>query len=347
MQKSPVDKEIATGELNRMLALAAGNFDQACVLFHNSENEDEKKILAGFGANRSVRITEPGNALTALNPMLAANDSYLFGLLSYDLKNEIEELASRHENNIGFPALHFFDPEILVKKSFGSELFIQGERQKLQPAKRIAGAGPVIPWARTSKEKYLASANALLAHIQRGDIYEINYCLEFFAENVRIDPAEVYLRLCELTVAPFSALYKCGSSWLLCGSPERFLKKEGRKIFSQPIKGTRPRGKTPEEDALLKQELQNDPKERSENVMIVDLVRNDLSCIAAKGSVKVEELFGIHTFKTVHQMISTVSAELRPARSAIDVLRATFPMGSMTGAPKIRAMQLADQYEEM
>ncbi|HTL81233.1 MAG TPA: anthranilate synthase component I family protein [Bacteroidia bacterium] len=201
--------------------------------------------------------------------------------------------------------------------------------------------------ARTPRAIYLSNVNKLISHIHRGDIYEINYCIEFFAENVSIDPLNVFLRLNELTKAPHACLYKCGDAWLLCASPERFLKKTGKKIISQPIKGTRPRGKTPEEDERLKTELKNDPKEISENVMIVDLVRNDLSRIADKGSVNVDELCGIYSFESVHQMISTVSADVREDVSFEEIIRATFPMGSMTGAPKFRAMQLIDEFEDM
>jgi len=201
--------------------------------------------------------------------------------------------------------------------------------------------------ARTSREEYISNAKKLIEHIHCGDIYEVNYCIEFFAENVSVDPSSLFLKLNELTQAPFSCLYKNGEHWLICASPERFLHKKGSCIISQPIKGTRARGKTFEEDEKLKMELFLDEKERSENVMIVDLVRNDLSKSAKKNSVKVEELFGIHSFKSVHQMISTVRAELRNDVHPVDAIRNAFPMGSMTGAPKIKAMELIDEFENV
>ena len=173
----------------------------------------------------------------------------------------------------------------------------------------------------------------------------MNFCHEFYAENAIVDPFEVYLKLNRVSPMPFSCFYRNKDKYLMCASPERFLKKEGSKIISQPIKGTIKRGVTPKEDEALKNQLLNDPKERSENVMIVDLVRNDLSRTAKKGSVKVDELFGIYSFPQVQQMISTVSAEVKEEHHFVDVIKYAFPMGSMTGAPKIKAMELIEKYE--
>ena len=155
----------------------------------------------------------------------------------------------------------------------------------------------------------------------------------------------MFLQLSQHSPAPFSSFFRLNEHFILCASPERFLQKKGNKILSQPIKGTIKRGETIEEDQLLKQTLRNNLKEQSENVMIVDLVRNDLSHIAKDGSVKVDELFGIYTFPQVHQMISSISCEIKESIDAIDVIKACFPMGSMTGAPKVKAMELIDLYE--
>ena len=184
----------------------------------------------------------------------------------------------------------------------------------------------------------------MLQHIQRGDIYEVNYCQEFVAEGVEVDPMALYLSLNLHTRAPFSALLTCPQGSLVSGSPERFLRKTGERIVSQPIKGTAPRGATPEEDQALAAALRADPKEISENVMITDLVRNDLSRVADRGSVRVDELCGIYSFRTVHQMISTVSCTADGVHP-VDVVKACFPMGSMTGAPKVRAMELTEEIE--
>jgi para-aminobenzoate synthetase component 1 len=194
--------------------------------------------------------------------------------------------------------------------------------------------------------EYLQHFESLASHIQQGDIYEVNYCLNFKAKAIEIDPLSTYLRLNDQTQAPFSVFHRDEEHFLLCGSPERYLKKEGNSILSQPIKGTIRRGDTIEEDELLKEKLANDPKEQAENVMIVDLVRNDLSRIATKASVKVDELFGVYSFKTVHQLISSISCKVDPKTHPIDCIKATFPMGSMTGAPKISAMKLIEAHED-
>jgi para-aminobenzoate synthetase component 1 len=187
----------------------------------------------------------------------------------------------------------------------------------------------------------------LQKHILRGDCYEINFCQEFYAENTIIQPLEVYKKLVDLSPNPFACYYKLNHQFLLCASPERYVKKEDNQIISQPIKGTSKRNnQNSEVDIQHKTTLQNSTKDKSENVMVVDLVRNDLSKICTEGSVKVIELFGIYSFPQVHQMISTISGELKPNTNFAQVLEATFPMGSMTGAPKLKVMQLTEQYEQ-
>lgn len=257
----------------------------------------------------------------------------MFPILGYNLKNNFEELFTSRKDFIGFPNQLFIQPETSEKFN---PLDFTGKTNKLVKLK-----------ARTTKKQYIEKVNALKQHIKRGDIYEINYCIEFFAEEVVINPMEVFCKLYQKTKAPFSCFVKCNDSYLMCASPERFLKKENSKLISQPIKGTIKRGENLEEDLLLKNSLLHNLKEQSENAMIVDLVRNDLSRLAKKASVNVEELFGIYTFEALHQMISTISCELKENTNFDDILKATFPMGSMTGAPKIRAMQLIEQYEDI
>jgi para-aminobenzoate synthetase component I len=186
----------------------------------------------------------------------------------------------------------------------------------------------------------------MLSHINRGDIYEANFCMEFFAEKAFINPVEVFKKLDTISDAPFAAFFKNNQHYLLSASPERYLRKEGTKIISQPIKGTSKRFDDEKLDLQSKINLQNDPKERSENIMIVDLVRNDLSHSASKGSVQVEEFCEVYTFKQVHQMISTVVCEVDFSTSLVEIIKSTFPMGSMTGAPKISAMQIIEDLEE-
>jgi para-aminobenzoate synthetase component 1 len=186
----------------------------------------------------------------------------------------------------------------------------------------------------------------MLEHIYRGDIYEANFCQEFYIKNTQINPLETYWKLNSISKPPFATFIKLNDKYLLSASPERYLKKTGTKIISQPIKGTAKRSKDSVEDKRLKEQLAIDEKERSENIMIVDLVRNDLSKTAKKGTVKVVELCQVYTFPQVHQMISTISSEIEETEHPVHVLESTFPMGSMTGAPKISAMKIIETLEE-
>ena len=170
--------------------------------------------------------------------------------------------------------------------------------------------------------------------------------MEFFANDAKIEPLAIYQKLNEISEPPFAVYFRNNTQHLLSASPERYLRKEGTKVISQPIKGTAKRSVDTNEDEQSKLNLVHNEKERSENIMIVDLVRNDLSQTATKGSVQVEELCQPYTFKQVHQMISTVISEVEPSTSPIEILRTTFPMGSMTGAPKISAMQIIEELEE-
>jgi para-aminobenzoate synthetase component 1 len=199
---------------------------------------------------------------------------------------------------------------------------------------------------RISKEKYIEKVSRILEHIHRGDMYEANFCMEFFAENAVLNPLEKYLKLNEISKSPQAVFFKNSNQFLLCASPERYLKKEGDLIISQPIKGTAKRYLNPIEDEMSKNKLALDPKERAENIMVTDLVRNDLSRTAQKGSVKVGELCGIYSFEQVHQMISTITSNLERQYAAVDVIKTTFPMGSMTGTPKVSVLKIIEELEE-
>ncbi len=276
------------------------------------------------------------------------------GHITYDYKNEIEALKSMQQSAFRFPNLSFFQPEVVVLlKSNDIEILHSsnpaGEKKLISALNKRASLKSDNPKRRkiidlTTKEEYLQNVLKLLNHIQQGDIYEINYCIGF-RYNGTIDPYATFSKLWELTEAPFSCFYKRDNQFVLCASPERYICKTGSTLISQPIKGTAARSTAKETDLQRKSNLQCDAKERAENVMIVDIVRNDLSRIAQRGSVRVNELCKVYSYKTVHQMISTVACELKPDITFKDIIHATFPMGSMTGAPKIRAMQLADQYE--
>ena len=210
---------------------------------------------------------------------------------------------------------------------------------------KLSNKNSLILKSGISKSDYLKNIRTLKEQIQQGNIYEVNYCMEFFAENVEIDPVQIFIELNKLSKAPYSSLVKMEDDFIICASPELFLKKEGNKLFTKPIKGTERRGNDVKEDEELKNKLFNSVKERTENVMAVDVARNDLSIIAKRGTVNVNKLYNIESYETVHQMVSTVSCELKEGINFENIIEATFPMASMTGAPKISAMNLIDEFE--
>ena len=297
-------------------------------------------------------------ALAKLQVFLDENKgNYIFGCLNYNLKNEIEQIQCKNDDLLGFPLVNFWVPEYVIKIENGSRNYLKGnktsESEELlndffkQEKKETFLSDSIHFSARTNKENYLKNVVKIKSLLQQGEIYELNYCQEYFAENIKINnPFELYFKLNTITKAPFSAFLNTENHQVFCGSPERFLQKKGNKLISQPIKGTAARGNSEKEDLANKETLQNKQKERSENIMIVDLVRNDFSKIAQKNSVTVDELCAIYSFETVHQMISTVSSEVKENTSFTDIIRATFPMGSMTGAPKLNAMKYIDELED-
>lgn len=316
------------------------------LLPHNQE------CLLAAGIRRQLQANS-GHALEQLAEFLSQKKSWLFGHLGYDLKNEIEPLSSNHPDPVGFPDLYFFEPELVIRLSQTEMMIEAGDPKRIhaiifkeEPAGEAA-TNRIHTQQRFSAKEYIGIIEQLRRHILRGDCYEINFCQEFFAEQTRIDPLLVYKRLSIVSPNPFSALYRLEDKWLICASPERYLRKEGNKVLSQPIKGTSKRVPQDEvSDNNNRSALQESAKDRSENVMVVDLVRNDLAKICEEGSVKVDELFGIYSFPQVHQMISTVSGELKQDIKFEEIIRATFPMGSMTGAPKKRVMELIEKYEK-
>jgi para-aminobenzoate synthetase component I len=346
-------------EIKRRLLHWASSKHICCLLNSNQDKQSFEDpysqhdfILAVYAHEVIAGGNQP---FEALKQMADATNDYLFGYFTYDLKNKIENLNSNHPDELEFPEIFFFQPEFVIsvkeeqviieylEKYSSSEAVIELFEEIINTSIEDSRSMPFVQ-QRVSKEQYISTVKKIKEHIQRGDIYEVNYCMEFYAE-AEINPAEIYWELNEMSPMPFSSFLKKGDHYLMCASPERFMAKRGEKIISQPIKGTAKRGKTKEEDDRIKMKLRKSEKERSENVMIVDLVRNDLSRTAQKGSVKVEDLFGIYSFRQLHQMISTVVSEMRSGIHFTDVIKYAFPMGSMTGAPKIRAMQLIEQYE--
>lgn len=297
-------------------------------------------------------------AFDQLKEYQTTTNDWIFGYLSYDLKNDVEPLKSQNFDGLHFPDLYFFQPKkLFFLKGNTIELhYLNMVDDDMNPdfetishyqhhGRNNLKNEPIKIHSRIHKDEYFEKLEKMLAHIHRGDIYEANFCQEFYAENTTINPLEIYNKLNVISTPPFATFLKQNNNYLLSASPERYLKKQGQKVISQPIKGTAKRDDDVTIDNLLKHDLVVNPKERSENVMIVDLVRNDLSLTAKKGSVKVEELCKVYTFEQVHQMISTVTSQVKEEVHPVDVIKTTFPMGSMTGAPKISAMKIIEDLE--
>lgn len=348
-------------EFKAQLQQWAQQFREVAYLDSNDYGQKYTAYDAVLAADALTSIkTDYKDAFEELNVYQQTTRDWLFGYLAYDLKNDTEDLSSNNFDGLQFPDLFFFQPKkIFLLK--GDQLEMQylamcddemeGDLEsiinyelRIDPA--TGNRQPITIEQRISKENYLEKVGDMLAHIHRGDIYEANFCMEFFAQDAEIDPREIYNKLNVISEPPFAVFFKNYRHYLLSASPERYLRKEGEKIISQPIKGTAKRSVDVDEDNAIVQELAANEKERSENIMIVDLVRNDLSRTAAKGSVVVEELCGAYSFKQVHHLISTVVSTLKDSYTPVDAIRTTFPMGSMTGAPKISAMQIIERLEE-
>ncbi len=333
----------------------ANQFSICCFLTSNAYTSPYHSFdyLLAVGANQV--FTPQTNWLSSFDGFVERIDDWIFGHISYDCKNETEGVSSYNDDHIGFPDICLFQPLIVIAikdnkatisclENIPEDILNNIRETTLPPAQRVTHS-PAI-YGRFTREEYIDTVNRIKAHIQRGDCYELNFCQEFYALNTLIDPLKTFKQLLQVSPVPFAAFYKHHDKYLLCTSPERYLKKEGNTILSQPIKGTMQRNREQTQaDESLKQALYNSAKDRSENVMVVDLVRNDLSKICRENTVEVEELFGIYSFPQVHQMISTIKGTLKDNTSFASILKATFPMGSMTGAPKRKVLELIEKYE--
>jgi len=322
-----------------------------------SQNYSSYDAILAVDAFTAIQ-TDYTNAFDKLKTYYTTTNDWIFGYLTYDLKNDTEALESINDDGLDFSDLFFFQPKkiFLIKGNTLETQYLNAVNDELEAdlLDIEKSNNPSIEKSKNSikiklkihKDEYFNKVTTILSHIHRGDIYEANFCQEFYAENTTIQPLETYSKLNAISKPPFATFLKVGIKYLLSASPERYIKKTGTKIVSQPIKGTAKRDKDLIMDSILKNDLVSDEKERSENIMIVDLVRNDLSLTAKKGTVKVEELCKIYSFDQVHQMISTVVSEVDADTNPVDIIKTTFPMGSMTGAPKISAMQIIEDLEE-
>jgi para-aminobenzoate synthetase component 1 len=334
------------------LSAVAAEYDASMILNALHENGWKLPLLAALGIHAEIKFST-GQKLDRIQEFVDTHQDYIFGHFGYNVKSATEGVGCSYEETDGFPIASFFVPKIVVAaKKNGIQIGYFSEEELLIFLEKSAVSDLETTTnieefsLRTPRHEYLSKVNSLLSHIHRGDIYEINFCVEFFSKATTLNVPLAFEKLRALTLAPFGGMYKWNNAFLLCGSPELYLRKAGNRIISQPIKGTRKRSADVKQDTDLREELFMDQKERSENIMIVDLVRNDLSKVAQRGSVQVTELFGITSFKTVHQMSSTIECKVEPAVTLTEIIGATFPMGSMTGAPKISAMQLAEKYED-
>ncbi|MCW3463229.1 anthranilate synthase component I family protein [Chitinophaga nivalis] len=337
-------------------------FNICCLLDNNNYTSPyhQHEALLAADALQTLEVSA-GNAFATLQDFCNTHRDWLFGHLAYDLKNEtVPGLQSDNPDGIGFPDMYFFRPRVVMQLA-GQAVHIGGigfsrhdalavyNECLRMPVHVIPAAAPVTAsmlQAHLDHNSYISAVENLRQHIVRGDCYEVNFCRENFLEEVNVYPPALFTRLNTLSPAPFAAYYRLQDKYLVCSSPERFIQKTGNTVISQPIKGTSKKDPDPATDLALQQALYHSTKERAENIMVVDLVRNDLSHTALQGSVQVKELCGIYSFEHVHHMISTITASLAPGAPLTDVIRTAFPMGSMTGAPKIRVMELIEQYEQ-
>lgn len=316
---------------------------------------DEKHFLFRRIADRDRAVLGIGLKEELVRPVFdeqgCAND-WTFGALRYEWKETLFNASKPDEAHVRWwmprmvlewngrnVRLHVHDDEKERALAWTKGVF---QDQRIKAPEQAS-----INWLQhTSKTEYIRRTQQLLAHIQRGDIYEVNYCTGRSATVPHFDPFRSFETLLERSQAPFAAFYRRENEFALCASPERYLAFDHRHVVGEPMKGTRPRHADPVMDHRAAEELAADPKERSENIMALDVMRHDLSRIAASRSVRVDELCAVRSYPKVHQLVSTVSAEMRDDVSPLDVLQASFPMASMTGAPKRRAMELIEEVEE-
>ena len=365
--KETIDQQKQTFKITSLLKTKqqlfrwAQAFNPVCYLDSNSYGKQlygaYEGLLAVGQQDQILYNFNEKDPFTVLRNFHKKTGGWLFGYLSYDLKNKIEKLSSKNPDHVKLPEMHFFQPiylikifrnkiEIISQKESPTELWETIQTTSNTPLPDAPTITPDKIKSRISKANYLKTISKIKNNLLLGDIYEMNFCQEFYVENIDIDPAALFKKFNKISKAPFSTFYRLDKKYLLSASPERFLKKEGKKLISQPIKGTIKRGKTTKENKELIQELFESKKDRSENVMIVDLVRNDLSRTCLPGTVQVKELFGIYPFAQVNHLISTITGTLAPSMDFADALKNAFPMGSMTGAPKIRSMELIEAYEQ-
>ncbi len=328
-----------TGHLSQIdLQRTCDEFRYVMCLNSNGYTDRYGKFNSLLMAANTAQELSPNEGWEVFSRQLKSIESIQPLLFNYDLKNTFENLESKHAIHFDFPPAGTFIPEFIAENF--NDIDADKSKESLFQAESLT---EII--TETSREEYRRQFHFIQNQLRRGNIYETNYCIRFSARVPGLNPLALYRILNRRSPSPFSALVRWNDSWLICSSPERFLLKKGNTLVAQPIKGTARRTGNAEIDKKIASALKNDVKERAENIMITDLMRNDLSHFALPGTVKVSELCEVYPYNKVFQMISTVEAELPESLTLAEILPTVFPMGSMTGVPKISAMQLADEYE--
>ncbi|MFT5103795.1 MAG: para-aminobenzoate synthetase component 1 [Candidatus Latescibacterota bacterium] len=349
-----------TDQLKKQLLSWAQQFEEIVWLDSNNFEQKHQSYQAVLAVDAFTSFkTDFHQGFEQFKEYQSLSNDWLFGYLAYDMKNDVERMRSMNFDGLGFPDIYFFQPkrlflftenEVEIQYLMMVDDALEYDWEEIMGLDLIENTAiseqPIKIKLRTSKDAYFEKVSEMLHHINRGDIYEANFCQEFYAEDTSIDPLSTFLHLNEISQPPFATFLKFENLYGLSASPERYIKKEGSTIISQPIKGTAKRDENPANDLQIALELEKDPKERSENIMITDLVRNDLSKIAKKSSVVVDELCKVYSFKQVHQLVSTIRCEVDKETPVVDIIRNTFPMGSMTGAPKVSAMKIIEALED-
>jgi len=320
-------------------------------------NSSERQAYLAWG-RKSAFVLNENNAseIDQLNVWLKEKTLPVLGYISFEAKKLFEKNTYENCCSDGSELIYFFEPEHIWKEENGIWFSLTEEQPNersvvedfLSNYKNIEHTRKeekLVFEMLENKQTYFEKIARILEHIQHGNYYETNFCMPLQAKGILNDAFAHFSKMNSTTEAPHAVYFNGENLQLLCTSPERFIQKKGNKIISQPIKGTIKRGANNTEDEENKTLLQTSKKERSENIMIVDLVRNDLSRIAEKASVQVTALCELHTFKTLHHLVSTVEAELPSNITFKEILAATFPMGSMTGVPKISAVQHMEKIE--
>ena len=290
------------------------------------------------------------------------------GYSSYDLVRVYERLPSKNPDEIGIPDLHFIAPEgmvifdhlkhriFIVATAVGGDIagYARARETVEKLERKLRGALPGVPGDRPSRkseftsnwtqESYEAAVEQALEYIRAGDIFQIQVSQRFSAD-LHAHPFAVYRALRNVNPSPHMGYMELGDCTFVAASPESLCKSDGKTVITRPIAGTRKRGATPEEDAALEEELRNDPKERAEHIMLVDLGRNDIGRVARYGSVHVHDLMFVERYSHVMHLVSDVRGELADGKTPLDALATTLPMGTVTGAPKIRSMEIIEELE--